>query len=132
MMTVDWCNFRESIMAKKLLITLSKAPYQDIASAEVVDMLLTASAFEHSISLLLRNDGIYHLMKQQDAKRIPNKQYTDVFKGLDWFDSPTPFVIKEDFEKMNLQTDDLLSEITLINQDTVAALFAQHDHIIQG
>ena len=70
-------------MHKKFLFVLRKPPFTGVSMQETLDSVLTVAAFDQSVSLLLLDDGVFQLKKNQQPERFGMKDTAAVFGALE-------------------------------------------------
>ena len=111
----------------KLLFMLSHAPYRDAHILEQLDVALVGAVFDCEVSVLFRGDGIWALLKQQDAAGQAQRTVSKVLEALETYDIHQVYVCAAGLKTRGLRTDDLA--IPAISLDHVAQgelIGAQH------
>lgn len=126
---------------KKFLYVNRKAPYGTIYAHESLEAVLIAAAFEQDVSLAFLDDGVYQLIKGQNASAIGMKNFSPTFRALGDYDVTKIYVEKESLAERGIAPDDLM-EITheeddedvpsvhLVGRDEMANIMADQDVIL--
>ncbi|WP_027856081.1 sulfurtransferase complex subunit TusC [Marinobacterium jannaschii] len=117
-------------MSKSVLIVNRKAPYGSSAPREALDVALTCGVFEQPVSLLFLGDAVFQLLKAQQPDAIGQKNLASNLSALPMYDIDQLFVCAESLANNGLDPDDLILPVTLLEKDSVAPLFANHDVVL--
>ena len=117
---------------KKILFVLSKAPYTGAYSQELLDLALTAAAFDQNVALALFDDAVFHLKKNQRTEESGPKNISMLFKALPLYDIETILVETESLQERGLVPDDLVGPVTLMPRQQIGELWRQFDLILTG
>ena len=116
---------------KNILICIRSAPHGQHQGPAALDVLLTAAAFEHSVSLLLLDDGVYQLKNQQAPHTsIGLKNTGAIYKSLALYDIENVYVKAESLSARQLTLTDLLIPVELITASAISTLLNQQDVIL--
>ncbi len=116
---------------KKLLFIQAHAPYGQIAGRENLDLLLAAPTFEQLTSILFIEDGVWHLLADQNAAVIGLEVFTKAYAALPLYDVNPIYVEQVSLQQRGLTTDDLILPVTLVNMEELKQLIAQDfDHCL--
>lgn len=75
---------------------------------EFLDIVLMASAFDQRVVLVFEGDGIYALMKDQQAEVLDLKDNSLIFNALSIYDINDISVEKESMQARSISVDQLL------------------------
>ncbi len=117
-------------MTTKLLIIQRSAPYGTSLAREGLDYILTSAAYDQDISLLFLGDGVFQLLKDQEAQKIQLKSQISAMEILPLYDIEKLYAIKEDLDERNLSIQMLGIEITIISRSQVSELTQQQDKVL--
>lgn len=93
-------------------------------------MLLTAAAFDQSVSLLFVDNGVMHLKKGQQVESLGLKDIASIYEALAVYDVSQLFVEVESLVTLGLDIDDLLLPVQVIANDQINDLLKRHDLIV--
>ena len=68
---------------KNFLFVMRRMPFSGIYVQETLDMLLTAAAFDQSVSVLFADDGVLQLKKHQHPQTLAFKDTAAIFTALE-------------------------------------------------
>jgi tRNA 2-thiouridine synthesizing protein C len=119
-------------MPKKFLFVLRRPPGSGLRARETLDMILTAAAFDQSVSLLLLDDGVWQIKKNQMPEVAGLFPVAPLFEALDLYDVEAVWVERESLEERGLSEADLTIPVRLLARGEVAALAGARDVVIGG
>ena len=93
---------------KKFLYLNRKAPYGAIYAQESLEVVLIVAAFEQDVSLAFLDDGVFQLMKDQDASATGMKGFSKTYRALGDYEVKKLYVETESLERRGLTVDDLM------------------------
>lgn len=111
--------------ARKLLYVFTQAPYSNSTGQEALDAALIGAAFEQDVSLLFLHDGVFQLMRGQNAQQSELKRYTKAFSALSDFGIDNVYVHDLSLLARGLESDDLGISAKLLDSGAVAELIQQ-------
>ena len=118
-------------MQNNLLLINRHAPYGNSLAKDALDAALVCAAYEQKISILFRDDGIFQLLKNQQADKIQQKSFSALLSALEFYDIEDLYVHQESMNIRNLAVEDfVMPEIKLISNSQLSALFATQKHIL--
>ena len=115
---------------KKIGIINRSLPHGSARGRESLDLTLALSAFNESLSLFFIGDGVYQLNKGHSPEAILQKHYQPLFKMLAMYDVEQIYVCKESLMQRNLNLENLLIEVTLLDEQQLQAKFSQQDQLL--
>jgi tRNA 2-thiouridine synthesizing protein C len=71
---------------KRLLIVCRQAPYGNSLARAGLDVALAAAAFEQDVQLLFSGDGVWQLLRDQDAGQINSKSHLKTLQSMPLYD----------------------------------------------
>ncbi len=113
-----------------ILLVLRHSPYSSQIAREALDAALTAAAFEVPISLLFVNDGVYQLSGAQQPEQLQAKNISKTLPALALYDIDRIYVAKSCLETRGLNASALIIKADPLDDEAVALLFHQHQHIL--
>jgi tRNA 2-thiouridine synthesizing protein C len=117
---------------KRYLFILRKPPHSGSHVQEMLDIILTAAAFDQSISLLLLDDGVFQLKKSQQPEVLAMKDTAAIFEALELYEITQVYVELESLQERGLKPADLALQVMPIHRHMVAGLMKQFDVIFPG
>jgi tRNA 2-thiouridine synthesizing protein C len=117
-------------MATRFLFVFARPPHASLQVQEMLDMTLTAAAFDQPVSLLLIDDGVYALKSGQQPTELDSKDIVPVFESLALFDVEPIYVEFESLQERGLSGEDLCLPVQLLPRSEVGAVMAQQSVIV--
>jgi len=115
---------------KKFMFVNRKAPYGTIYALESLEVVLITAAFDQDVSLAFLGDGVYQLKKNQQTKGIETKNFSPTFRALDGYDIEKLYVEKEALQARGLSEEDLLVDVTVLDQAAMGKLMDEQDVVL--
>ncbi|WP_428033821.1 sulfurtransferase complex subunit TusC [Amphritea sp.] len=115
---------------KSFLIINRKAPYGSSAARDALDVALTISVFEQPLSLLFMGDAVLQLLPDHNASAIGQKNLSANLVMLEMYDIDQLYVCRHALEQRGIRPDDIKLNITLLDQNGIAALIKQQDQVL--
>ena len=117
---------------KSFLFVMQMPAYSSIKVQEVLDVVLITAAFDQKVSVLLLDDAVFHLKKNQQGQLLANKDLSAVYRSLELYDVETLYVEQESLAERGLSVDDLLLPTQLINRTEIASVCSAFDFVLNG
>ncbi|MGH8549480.1 MAG: sulfurtransferase complex subunit TusC [Methylococcales bacterium] len=117
-------------MATRFLFVFARSPHASLQVQEMLDMTLTAAAFDQPVSLLLIDDGVYSLKSGQQPRGLDCKDIVPVFESLALYDVEHIYVEAESLLERGLFVKDLCLPTQLLPRSEIGALMAQQSVIV--
>ncbi len=118
-------------MRKKILLVSRHAPYGNSLAREAIDAALAAAIYDQDLSILFMDDGVFQLMKNQNAQEIQQKDFSSMLSALAFYDIESIFLHKESLAQRQIALDEIIiEEACELNNAEVASLLSQQDHIL--
>mgnify|MGYP001321836129 CR=1 FL=1 len=114
---------------KNFLFVSQRSPHQGLNVSENLDMILTCGAFDQSVALLLLDDAVFQIKKQQHGSEYL-KDTAATFQALDLYNINTVYVEMESLSARGLTAEDLDLEVIVIRRSAVAELLQKFSIII--
>ncbi len=93
------------------------APYGSNRPNLCLDTALAASVFEQQVNYIFMEDGVYQLLKNQDAGSINSKTLGNILETLNLYGVENIYICADAMEERNLSADDLVISAKLISND---------------
>lgn len=93
---------------------------------------MTVAAFEQEVSLLLLDNAVFQLKKQQRSENAGLKDTAAIFKALPLYNINTIYVESESLQTRGLSVDSLSAPVTEIPRNKVGKFFKQFDLVLPG
>ncbi len=117
-------------MPKKTLILCRNPPYGSSTSREAIDVALAGAVFEQDINILFLDDGVYQLIKEQDADLIEQKNQGKLLDSLEMYDIEQLYAEQDSLEKRGLNTSNIHDSTKILQDSEVAAFISSHQVIL--
>ncbi|PUA26499.1 MAG: sulfurtransferase TusC [Cellvibrio sp. 79] len=118
-------------MQKKILLISRHAPYGSSTAKEALDAALAAAVYEQSLSLLFMDDGVFQLLKDQQAQQINQKNFSSILAALPFYDIENIYIHQESLKKRIIENKDLLIEhAAILTNEQISTLLNDQDHIL--
>lgn len=115
---------------KKFMFVNRKAPYGTIYALESLEVVLIAATFDQDVSLVFLDDGVYEIVKGQNAKASGIKNFSPSYRALEGYDVEKLYVERESLELRGLSESDLLVPVEVLDSAQMAALMAEQDVVL--
>lgn len=118
-------------MGKKILFVSRHAPYGSSIAREALDAVLAAAVYDQDLSLLFMDDGVFQLLKGQEAAQIAQKSLSSSLPALPLYGVEKIYVHCESLEMRAITPADLVLDcIQLLSNQEVTLLFHEQDQIL--
>jgi tRNA 2-thiouridine synthesizing protein C len=115
---------------KSFLFVLQTDAYCGAKTQEILDQVLISAAFDQQVSLLLFDDAVYHLHKNQCSEQIASKDISAIYRSLEIYDIENIYLEKESLALSGLTQDDLLLPVTLVSRQEIATTLNSFDFVL--
>ncbi len=119
-------------MNKRYLFILRKAAHSGAYAQEMLDIILTTAAFDQAVSILLLDDSVFQLKKQQYPEKHDMKDIVAIFSALEIYDVKDIYTEYESLQERGLSTDDLCLPVKIIVRRDTPELMQQFDVVFSG
>ena len=115
---------------KRILIICRKPPYGSSLAREALDIALASSVFDQQLSILFTGEGVWQLLKDQQANQVEQKSYANMLSAFPLYDINDIYVAEQSLQERQLSDDDLAIAVTRLSADDVNALLNNHDVLL--
>ena len=115
---------------KRLLFALRHAPYGNALAKEALDAILATSVYDQTLSVVFMDDGVFQLIKEQQADAIEAKNFINILSALPLYDINDVFVCEASLTARGISKDAISDTIQSLTADDLQNLFHQQDHIL--
>lgn len=115
---------------KKICIIFRSAPLGSTKGREALDLALLSASFEQEVSLVFVDDGVLHLLKDQQPELIGGKDYLASLKALPFYDIEAVFACKQSLGDYGLSHSLLSIPVTILNDEAIAAHLKAVDEVL--
>ncbi|PCJ26070.1 MAG: sulfurtransferase complex subunit TusC [SAR86 cluster bacterium] len=112
---------------KSIAFITRAAPYGRGNSKLCLEMALACAVFEQEVNYIFLDDGVYQLLRNQNASDIDSNSLGDTLEALELYGIENVCVDENSLRKRNLKAEDLLDNIKLVDQNTISSLLTQSD-----
>lgn len=117
---------------KSYLFVLRKPAHSGAYVQEMLDIILTAAAFDQQVALLLLDDGVFQLKNGQQPENQGMKDTAAIFKALEIYDVNAVYTETESLQERGLTPQDLCLPVEILDRNAIAGLMAQFDVVFAG
>ncbi len=117
---------------KRFLFVLRKPVHSGVYVQEILDIVLTTAAFDQSVSILLLDDGVFHLKNNQNPDCVGMKDTASIFKALEIYDVNDVYVEIESLQERGLTCGDLCLPVNSLYRKNIAELMKRFDVLVPG
>jgi len=117
---------------KKYLFVLSKPAHSGAAVQEMLDIILTAAAFDQPVGILMLDDAVFQIKTGQHPEKLGMKDTAAVFKALEIYDVKQIYVEVESLQERGLKPSDLCLPVREFYRKDIGALMKRHDIVFAG
>ncbi|MWN05147.1 sulfurtransferase complex subunit TusC [Gilliamella sp. Pas-s95] len=115
---------------KKVAIIISSPPHGNAKGREALDIALATSAF-NQISVFFVDDGVFHLLPNQQPDEILMRDYIATFNMLELYDIDNVYVCESSLKSRNLVQLPRNIPSKLINNQLLTQLLTIQDVILR-
>jgi tRNA 2-thiouridine synthesizing protein C len=116
---------------KTLALLNSKAPFGSSAGKDSLDIALIYGSFEQSLSLFFQGDGVWQLVKEQDATKISIKDYLKTFSAFEFYDIEDVYVCLASLKERNLTTEFHIEDVQALQPQEFSQKLASHQTVLR-
>ncbi len=109
---------------------ISHAPYRDAHALELLDVALVGAVFDCEVSVLFRDEGVWALLKNQDATSLGQRTVSKVLEALETYDVNAVYVCAASLASRGLDHDDLALSVKTIDHAAQALLIAEQEAVL--
>ncbi len=114
----------------KVAILLRKAPYGSIYTAEAYRTMMGIGVFEMDICVVLVDDGVYAMVKDQHPEKLDMKPLGDGFPMLKEFNVNRFVVHDASLAERGLSKDDLVMDVELANSEQIVGILKEYQKVL--
>ncbi len=117
---------------KTYLFVLSKPAHSGAYVQEMLDIILITAAFDQQVSILLLDDGVFHLKKGQVPETVGVKDISAIFRALEIYEVNTIYIERESLQERGLKPVDLCLPVQEFYRRDIAGLMKSFDVVFSG
>jgi tRNA 2-thiouridine synthesizing protein C len=116
---------------KRYLFIVSRSPYGSSFVLEQLETAMVAAAFDGSVSILLRDDGVWSLQLDQSGDAIEQQTLAKVLSGLPSYEIDRLYVCAPSLQMRGVEVDQDLG-FEAVDYAAQQALIGNSDVVIGG
>lgn len=117
---------------KKIVFVLRKPPHSGAYAQEMLDIIMTVAAFDQETSVLLLDNAVFLLKKQQKPESAGLKDTAAIIKALPLYNVKTIYTETESLQERGLTVDSLSEAVIEIPRNNVGKFFKHFDLVLPG
>jgi len=114
----------------KLLCIISRPPYQNSHSLELLETAMVGAVFDFEVSVLFRGEGVWCLLKDQDASTLSQRTLGKVLGALATYEISSLYVCTDALQSRSLAEADLFMPVVSLDFAKQADLIAQQNVVM--
>ncbi len=115
---------------KKIGITLRHAPYGNNFAQEALDATLAMSLFGQEITLVFLGDGIFQLLKYQEASAIYQKTFSKQIAAFELYGLERIFVCAQSLAQRNISAGSLCIDVICVEPVEIKKILHEQDTLL--
>jgi tRNA 2-thiouridine synthesizing protein C len=115
---------------KTLLVIVRRVPYAGALAYEALEAVLVAGVFEQEVTVVFMDDGVYQLLRDQNANAVGVRNVGRGLRALETYDVKQIYVDAESLAARGLRTEDLEIAAAPLDVSRIRALIPAHDAVI--
>lgn len=112
-----------------MLFLCRQAPYGSTRMTGALDMLLTAAAFDQKVILVFTAEGVFNLLREQQAEALGLKQTSKALSALELYGVSEVLVDADALSQQGLSEDELLLPVRQIDSSEIQRLISAADQV---
>lgn len=118
-----------SKQTQSFVFVAKTAPYGSSKPQLCLDAALATAVFEQSVSYVFTGDGVYQLLKDQNAEAIQAKTLGNAMETLDLYGIDQVYVDGDSLESRGLTGEDLVLQPQEVNATEISDIIHRSDHV---
>jgi len=114
----------------KTNVIVNRCAFSGTEFKEAIDFALVSAAFDQQVTLVFSQQGIYNLLKKQNADSIQDKTQTDILSGLEFYDIENLYIDQTCLDQSGLTADDLIDSVSILNTEQINLCNRQAHHLV--
>lgn len=114
---------------KTITFVSRSAPYGCNKPQLCLEMALACAVFDQQVNYVFLDDGVYQLIKNQQAGTIGQKTLGNTLEALALYDIERAIVDSESLSSRALEVNDLAIPVALATRPQIAALLHESDSV---
>ena len=105
------------------------APYGSNRANLCLEMALACAVFEQDVNYIFLDDGVYQLLKGQDASTIQSKTLGNALETLALYGIESVYADRQSLQTRGIDAANLLPGMQLIDSDAASKLIESSDSV---
>ncbi len=115
---------------KKLMCVINQPPYANSHVLELLETAMVAAVFDMQVSLLFCDEGLWSLLKTQNADPLGQRTLSKVLLALPDYDVSSIYVCADAMQDRQLNADSLVLNATPLDKSAQAELMSGQDVVM--
>lgn len=124
---------------KKILFTFRSTPYRSSKAQEGLDAALAASVFDHDITVLFMDEGVWQLHNHQQShgiklgnmqEKLERKNIAAQLDSFSLYDINKIYVDSRALKRFSIKKNELILKPSLVNDKSIRSLIADSDIVL--
>ena len=115
---------------KRVLCIVSNPPYANSHSLELIETAMVSAVFDFKVSVLFRDEGVWSLLKIQNATPLGQRTLANILTALPTYDVEDIYVCANSADIRNLSPGDFAVDTKPLSMTEQADLIAAQDAVI--
>jgi tRNA 2-thiouridine synthesizing protein C len=120
----------DRIQSKKVGVVLRHAPYGNSFAQEALDATLAMSLFGQEMTLIFLGDGVFQLLKHQQAADIHQKTFSKQIAAFALYDIERVFVCSQSLAQRDISATSLCIDVARIAPSAIKAILREQDALL--
>jgi tRNA 2-thiouridine synthesizing protein C len=116
--------------SRELLLVCRHSPYGSQLSRSALDIALAASVFERDLSVLFMDEGVWQLLREQDAGSIYFKSIEKIIDSFPLYDLDSLFVDQHSLTQRQLSQSAIRDQVQLLGAQELPTFLNSFKQII--
>lgn len=116
---------------KKIACIQRRAPHGSVFAAEGLDLALVAATFEHRVTLVFMDDGVFQLLKNQAPEQaFGMRDFCRALRALPQYGCEAVLAEGESLQARKVVAEDFLTTVTVVGRGELMEILAAQDCVI--
>lgn len=116
--------------SRRILFLLRHAPYATSHALEALETVLVAGVFDQQVSVLLRDDGVWQLVRGQEGADVGRRTVSRVLQALPEYDVTQIYACAASLRERGLGEQDLVLNVQTLDDAEQRALMVDQDAVV--
>jgi len=116
---------------KKIACIQRRAPHGSVFAAEGLDLALVAATFDHKVTLVFMDDGVFQLLKNQAPERaFGMRDFCRALRVLPQYGCERVLAERDSLRARDVIAGDFLTAVTVVERAELREILAAQDCVI--